>query len=75
VPLVDELVANGELNPPDLSLEMHAYGPDPATRFVYINMRRYHIGDTTREGAVIEDITPEGAVLLLQGRRFLLESR
>jgi hypothetical protein len=74
VPLIDELVANGELNPPDLSLEMHAYGPDPASRFVYINMRRYHIGDTTREGAVIEDITPQGAVLLLQGRRFLLES-
>ena len=73
-PPIDELVANGDLNPPDLALEMHAYGPDPAARFVYINMRRYRIGDTTREGAVIEDITPEGAVLLLQGRRFLLES-
>jgi hypothetical protein len=75
VPSLDDLVASGQLNPPDLSLDMHAYGPDAAARFVYINMRRYHIGDTTREGAVVEDITPDGVVLQLQGRRFALSAR
>jgi len=75
VPSLDELVASGQLSPPDLSLDMHAYSPEAAARFVYINMRRYHIGDTTREGAVVEDITPDGVVLELQGRRFALSSR
>jgi general secretion pathway protein B len=75
VPSLDDLVASGQLNPPDISLDMHAYGPVAEARFVYINMRRYHIGDTTREGAVVEDITPDGVVLLLQGRRFELSAR
>jgi hypothetical protein len=75
VPSLDQLVANGQLSPPDLSLDMHAYSPDVAARFVYINMRRYRIGDTTREGAVVEDITPDGVVLQLQGRRFVLSAR
>jgi hypothetical protein len=75
VPSLDELVASGQLNPPDLSLDMHAYGPEAASRFVYINMRRYHVGDTTREGAVVEDITPDGVVLQMQGRRFVLSAR
>jgi general secretion pathway protein B len=74
-PSLDELVANGQLNPPEISLDMHAYADDPAVRFVYINMRRYRIGDTTREGAVVEDITDEGVVLQLQGRRFLISAR
>jgi Type II secretion system protein B len=75
VPSVDDLVASGQLNPPELSLDMHAWSADPSARFVYINMRRYHVGDTTHEGAVVEDITPDGVVLLLQGKRFLLQSR
>jgi hypothetical protein len=75
IPSLDDLVASGQLNPPDLSLDMHAYGPVADARFVYINMRRYRIGDTTREGAVVEDITQDGVVLLLQGRRFELSAR
>ncbi len=75
VPSIDDLVSSGQLEPPNLSLDMHAYGDDPDARFVYINMRRYHNGDTTREGAVVEEITPDGVVLRLHGLRFLLQSR
>jgi len=75
IPTVDDLVASGQLEPPNLSLDMHAYGDDPDARFVYINMRRYHNGDTTREGAVVEEITPDGVVMRLHGLRFLLQSR
>jgi general secretion pathway protein B len=74
-PSLNELVASGQLNPPEINLDMHAWAPDPKERFVYINMRRYRIGDTTREGATVENITPDGVVLLLQGRRFILPAR
>jgi hypothetical protein len=74
-PSLNELVANGQINPPEINLDMHAYAAEPGERFVYINMRRYRIGDTTREGATVEDITPEGVVLLLQGRRFMIAAR
>jgi hypothetical protein len=75
IPSVDDLVASGQLEPPNLSLDMHAYSANPDSRFVYINMRRYHAGDTTREGAVIEEITPDGVILRLHGLRFVLQSR
>jgi general secretion pathway protein B len=73
-PSLDQLVADGQLNPPDISLDMHAWSEDPGARFVYINMRRYRVGETTREGAIVDDITPEGVILQLQGRRFLLSA-
>jgi hypothetical protein len=75
VPSVDDLVAGGQLQPPNLSLDMHTYSNDPAACFVYINMRLYHNGDTTREGAIVEEITADGVVMRMHGLRFLLQSR
>ena len=44
----------------------------PAERFVFVNMRKYHEGDTLSEGPTIERITPDGTVLNHQGQRFVL---
>jgi len=44
----------------------------PQERFVFVNGRRYREGDTTAEGASIEEITSEGVIMNSGGNRFLL---
>lgn len=71
LPTRDDLVARGT-PVPELRLDMHVYGPRPDERFIFVNMRRLREGDSTADGLRIERITPEGAILSWQGRRFLL---
>lgn len=71
VPTISSIIASG-VSVPDLHLDIHVYSAQPAERFIFVNMRKYHEGQTLNEGPVIERITPDGAVLNYQGRRFLL---
>lgn len=57
---------------PELSMDLHIYSADRNKRAVFINGRRYAEGATLAEGAIVEEITPEGAVLNYRGHRFLL---
>ncbi len=57
---------------PALTVDLHIYENDPAKRAVFINGRRYTQGAHMAEGPIVEEITPEGAVLSYHGRRFLL---
>ena len=43
-----------------------------AERTVFINGHRYNEGDTTAEGASIEEITRDGVIMSSGGNRFLL---
>jgi general secretion pathway protein B len=70
LPTAEELTARGGL--PELKLELHVYSNKPAERFVFVNGSRYREGDTTREGAQVEEITRDGVVMNLRGNRFLL---
>lgn len=70
LPTADEVVAANGM--PELKLELHVYSNRPADRFVFINSRKYHEGETLQEGATIESITPDGVVLSARGNRFLL---
>jgi general secretion pathway protein B len=70
LPTADELTARGGL--PELKLELHVYSSKPPERFVFVNGSRYREGDTTREGAQVEEITRDGVVMNLRGNRFLL---
>lgn len=70
LPTADELTARGGL--PELKLELHVYSNKPPERFVFVNGSRYREGDTTREGAQVEEITRDGVVMSLRGNRFLL---
>lgn len=71
LPTLGALAATG-VALPDLHLDIHVYSTKPAERFVFVNMRKYHEGDTLSEGPAIERITPDGAVLNQQGQRFVL---
>jgi general secretion pathway protein B len=70
MPTADEVAASSGL--PELRLELHVYSTRPQERFVFINSAKYREGDTTPEGAAIEEITPDGVVMSARGHRFLL---
>lgn len=60
---------------PELQMEIHVYAPDPAKRFVMINMHRYVEGDRLADGPKVISITPDGVVLRYRGQTFLLPVR
>jgi len=57
---------------PELTVDLHIYATDPAKRAIFINGHRYTRGARLVEGPLVEDITPDGALLSYRGRRFLL---
>jgi len=70
LPTADEVTARGTM--PELRLELHVYSNRPEERFVFVNGRRYREGDTTADGAAVEQITRDGVVMSAGGSRFLL---
>jgi general secretion pathway protein B len=72
LPSADELAARGAV--PALHLDLHVYSPSPAQRFVFVNSHKYREGEALQEGPVVEQITPDGAVLSFHGTRFKLTS-
>ncbi len=55
---------------PKLRLTVHVYAATPEQRFVIINSRKMHEGDRSRDGLLLEEITPDGAMLEYLGQRF-----
>jgi uncharacterized protein YlzI (FlbEa/FlbD family) len=51
------------------------YSEVPAERLVFINGRKYVEGQSVSEDAVVEQITPEGAILVQAGRRIVLRPK
>jgi general secretion pathway protein B len=70
LPRADDMTARGAL--PELRLELHVWSSKPQERFVFVNGRRYREGDTTADGATVEEITREGVIMNSGGNRFLL---
>jgi general secretion pathway protein B len=57
---------------PELRLDLHVFAARAQDRFVMINMKKLHEGDSLPQGVRVESITPDGAVLSHNGARFLL---
>ena len=57
-----------------LHLDLHVYVAQPQQRFIFVNSRKYKEGDTLAEGPLVEEITPDGAVLNFRGSRFKLSN-
>jgi hypothetical protein len=72
VPLYQDVSATLGARLPQLRLDLHVFAARPQDRFVMINMHKLREGDTLPEGAHVDSITPEGAVLSFNGSRFLL---
>jgi general secretion pathway protein B len=58
---------------PELRLDLHAFDPSAANRFVFINMVKLREGDSLPQGVRVESITPDGAILSFRGNRFVLQ--
>jgi hypothetical protein len=69
--------AAGQVAPPatPLTLDVLVYSDVPAERMVFINGRKYVEGQAVNEDAVVEQITPEGAILRRQGKQVVLRPR
>ncbi len=72
LPSLRELQAAGQIQLPEMHLDIHVYSGQPDDRFVFVNMSKYKEGATLREGPTISEITPDGVVLDYFGTRFLL---
>jgi general secretion pathway protein B len=73
LPSLGQLQAAGLVSTPNLRVDMHVYSGDATKRFVFINMTKYREGDRLPEGPTIEEITPEGLIMVQQGNRFSLD--
>ena len=71
-PPFDSLPLSFQHSLPSLHLDVHSYSQNPADRFVVINMQRYQIGDTLKEGPKVINIVPQGVILEYNGQLFLL---
>jgi general secretion pathway protein B len=72
LPSINEIHLTGAQALPELHLDVHVYATKASDRFVYINMRKYHEGNSLPEGPVVEHIRRDGVVLNYQGLRFIL---
>ena len=73
VPSRDEVLAQGT-QVPELRLDLHVYDPDPAKRFVFVNMRKLREGDSLPEGVRLDVITQTGAKFSFRGTQFTLDA-
>lgn len=72
LPLYAQIAAAPGNTLPRLHLDLHVYDPNPSKRFVMINMRKLHQGNSLADGVTVVKIRPDGVVLSYQGRKFLL---
>ena len=74
VPSRDEVLAQGT-SIPELRLDLHVYDPDPAKRFVFINMRKLREGESMPDGVRLDEINQKGARLSYRGTQFTLTAQ
>jgi general secretion pathway protein B len=73
LPSRDEVLAQGT-QLPDLRLDLHVYDPDPAKRFVFLNMRKLREGESLPDGVRVDSITQTGAHLTYRGTQFTIDA-
>ena len=71
LPMYDEEA--GKIGIPPLRLDLHVYDPNPAKRFVLVNMKRLNEGQSTPDGVKVESITPDTVILSYRGSKFVLD--
>lgn len=69
---IQEVRAQGLVSLPDLHVDIHVYSETPRDRFVFINMIKQNEGSRLPDGPLVEEITPEGVILSMNGVTFLL---
>ena len=73
LPSRDEVLAQGT-QLPDLRLDLHVYDPNPAKRFVFLNMRKLREGESLPDGVRVDSINQTGAQLTYRGTQFTMDA-
>lgn len=73
IPSRDEVLAQGTALP-ELRLDLHVYDPDPAKRFVFLNMRKLREGEALPEGVRLDSINQTGVRLTYRGTQFSIDA-
>ncbi|MCY0966435.1 general secretion pathway protein GspB [Parathalassolituus penaei] len=60
---------------PDLIISSHIYSPEPASRQLSMNGRNWHEGDWITREVQLQEITPEGIVVVVDGYPFHVNSQ
>lgn len=68
----NDLRASGNIDLPDLHIDLHVFSEEPGDRFVFINMNQYRENAVLSEGPRLREITTEGVLLEYVGTTFLL---
>ena len=68
----NDLRASGNVDLPDLHIDLHVYSENPRERFVFINMNQYRENAVLTEGPRVQQIISEGVLLEYIGTTFLL---
>jgi len=58
---------------PTPRIDVHVFAQEPERRFVLINLRKYHAGDTLDDGATLDAILSDGIVLSYGGRQYRVD--
>lgn len=53
-----------------LNMDVHVFSDIPESRFILVNLKKYYEGEKLEEGPVVEEITPDGMVVSIQGQQF-----
>ncbi len=64
IPLISELPPEVREKLGKLQINVHSYSEKPAECLVFINMRRFKVGDRIgKTGPILKEITPEGVII------------
>ena len=72
LPSLDELRVTGQIDLPEMHIDIHVWSENAPERFVFINMDKLRENDASSAGPVVREITRDGVVLEHQGLRFVL---
>jgi len=70
LPTLKELPSSVQEGLPELSISLHYYASNPASRIVSVNDRTMREGEELTVGLKLEEITQDGAIFSYRGYRF-----
>jgi general secretion pathway protein B len=71
IPYWDDMSLEFRSELPMPRLDVHVYDSNPQRRFLLVELKKYREGDTLTNGAVVEEILPDGVQLFYRGTRFV----
>ena len=72
-PRWEDLPLEERANLPAPRIDVHVFAQEPERRFVLINLRKYHAGDTLDDGTTLDAILSDGIVLSHGGRQYRVD--